>query len=246
MSERKISEVLRACAAGLGAVSARGAAVTAFQAGGRHLLDEGARKAARHAVDWAARSALGALVPGGLGQLAGHGVQRALGAVQAVGGGRLAGVAGKMLASTPVAGAIERISQAAEGAAGQAVEQVADQVMAPTGQGTAGAVVRVLSGSAADQFYTAARRAAGVGALIDGINSGIDATQAYQQGEITGRQAVVRVTLDAATGAVAASAGVALGAGAIAVLGGLSAPALFVVGATGAIGTKRALRWLFE
>lgn len=246
MAERRISEVLRACAAGLGAVSARGAAVTAFQAGGRHLLDEGSRKAARHAVDWAARTALGSLLPGGLGQLAGQGVQRALGAAQVLGGQRLAGVAGKVLASAPISDAIGRLSQAAEGAAGQAVEQVADGMMKPGFRGTAGAMVRVASGSAADQFYTAARRSAGVGALIDGVSSGIDAAQAYQQGEITGRQAAVRVALDAATGAVAAGAGVALGAGAIAVLGGLSAPALFVVGATGAIGTKRAMRWLFE
>jgi hypothetical protein len=247
MAERAINDILRACAAGLGAVGARGAATTLFHAGGRYLLDEGARTAARHAVDWAARTALGSLVPGGgVSQLAGQGVQRALSAVQALGGQRLAGVTGKLLTSAPVSRAIDRISRAAEGAAGQAVTQVADQAMRPGFRGAAGAAVRVATGSAADQLSTAARRAAGAGALIDGVVSGIDATRAYQQGEITGRQVVVRVALDAATGAIAAGAGVALGAGAITVLGGLSAPALFVVGATGSLGAKRALRWLFE
>lgn len=245
MSERKISEALRACVAGLGAVSARGAAVTAFQAGGHRLLDETARKAARHAVDWAAKTMLGTLLPGGIGQITSQGIQRALNAAQIAGGGRLSDLVGKVLASSPVASAIERVSQAAEGAAGHAVEQVADQVMISGSRGTKRAMLRILSGSASDQFYTAARRAA-AGALVDGINSGINATQAYQRGEITGRQAVVRVSLDAATGAIAASTGVALGASAIVVLGGLSAPALFVVGATGAVGTKRALNWLFE
>lgn len=246
MSERKISEALRACVAGLGAVSARGAAVTAFQAGGHRLLDETARKAARHAVDWAAKTMLGTLLPGGIGQITSQGIQRALNAAQIAGGGRLSDLVGKVLASSPVASAIERVSQAAEGAAGHAVEQVADQVMISGSRGTKRAMLRILSGSASDQFYTAARRAAAAGALVDGINSGINATQAYQRGEITGRQAVVRVSLDAATGAIAASTGVALGASAIVVLGGLSAPALFVVGATGAVGTKRALNWLFE
>ncbi|MCU0654638.1 MAG: hypothetical protein MUF64_04900 [Polyangiaceae bacterium] len=245
MSERKITELLRACAAGLGAVGARKAAETAFQAGGRHLLDESARAAARHAVDWAARSALGALLPGGVGALAGQGLQKAFGAVQLAAGPRLAGVAGKVLASAPLQGAIDRLSHAAEGAAGQAVEQAA-QALQPGLRTTAGAVVRVVSGSATDQFYGAARRAAGVGALLDGVSSGIDASRAYQQGEISARQALVRVALDASTGAIAAGAGVAVGAGAIAVLGGLSAPALFVVGAAGATGAKRGLRWLFE
>ncbi len=246
MAERSISDILRSCAAGLGAVGARKAAVTVFQAGGRHLLDEGARTTARRVVDLAASSALGALLPPGLGQLAGQGMPRALGAAPALGGERLAGVAGRMLVSQPVTGAIERLSQAAQGAASQAVEQAADQVMKPGLRGTASAMARVAVGSTTDQIYAAAGRSAGLGAVIDGVSGGLDASRAYQQGEITGRQAAVRVALDAATGAVAAGAGVALGAGAVAVLGGLGAPALFVVGAAGSLGTKRALRWLFE
>lgn len=210
-------------------------------------MDEGARAAARQVVDWAARTALSSLLPrGGLEHLAGWGVQRALDAARALGGRRLAEFTNQLLASTPVSGAIGRISHAAEGAARRVMMQVADQPMKPGFRRAAGSMVRVATGSTVDQFSAAARRAAGAGALIDGIASGIDATRAYQQGEITGRQVVVRIALDATTGAIAAGAGVALGACAVIVLGGLSAPALFVVGATGSLGAKQALRWLFD
>ncbi|RYE88133.1 MAG: hypothetical protein EOO75_13625 [Myxococcales bacterium] len=155
---------------------------------------------------------------------------------------------GEMLGSAVAGlGAVAGLTQAAEKATGQALEQAADRAMEAPGLGrTAGAMARVLSGSAADRVAAAARRSAAVGAVIDGVRSGLVVRSAYERGDINARQAAVRVAIGAGTGAIAAGAGVAIGAGAVAVLGGLGAPAIFVVGAAGSVGARRALGWLFS
>lgn len=246
MVKQRMGDLLGSAAAGLGAVAARRAAVSVFEAGGRHLLDESSRSLARRALDMTARAALGAFMPVNLGQLAGEGVARVVSAASSVGGARLAAAAEQALASEPVSRAVAGLTHAAEQATGKALERAADTAMKPGLRRTAGAVVDVVGGKATDRITAAARRSAAAGAVIDGVRSVLEVRGAHERGDITTRQAVVRVAIGAGTGALAAGAGVAIGAGAVAVLGGLGAPAVFVVGAAGSMGTRRAFRWLFS
>ncbi len=95
---------------------------------------------------------------------------------------------------------------------------------------------------AAKEVMKGVGRAAGIGLVVDGAVASIEAISAVRNGSADKKQAVRYVAIEAATGAVATGAGVLLGAGLVAVTGGIAAPVVFVVGALGSIGTKRFLR----
>ncbi len=101
---------------------------------------------------------------------------------------------------------------------------------------------RLLAGraarSAAHEVLHVAVRAGGLALAFDaafGINEGISR---YRKGEATAREACVHAAKEAATGAFATAAGVALGAGLVAVTGPVSVPVMFAVGAGGSILAK--------
>lgn len=219
----RLGDTLRACAAGLGAVGAQPGALSLFEAGGRRLLDAGAQRAVRQLAEVSATTVLGGLVPGGLtaGNLTAGLLPGALGEAATAGAAKAAQVAGEM-----------------------GVERAASSLAERGLRGAAGAIGRVVTGRATRSVSRHARLAAGAGFVIDGVLEGIEARDAYQAGEITGRQAAVRVALGAATGAAAAGAGVVAAAGVVAVAGALSGPAAFMVGAASSVGARRALRWL--
>ena len=222
---QKLGDTLRACAAGLGAVAAQRGAISLFEAGGRRLLDAGAQRAVRQIAEVSATTVLGGLVPGGLAA-----------------GGLTAGLLPGALGEVATAGAAKAMQVAGSVGAEQAASSLANRGL----RGAAGALGRVVTGHAARTVAGNARIAAAAGLVIDGVLEGIEAREAYQAGEITGRQAAVRVALGAATGAAAAGAGVAAAAGVVAVAGALSGPAAFMVGAASSVGARRALRWLFD
>lgn len=107
-------------------------------------------------------------------------------------------------------------------------------------------VVREAAKTAAKEVLKGVGKAAGVGLVVDGVFGGIQAATAYRKGEMTGKQAAVHTTKEAATGALATGAGVALAAGVVALTGGIAAPVVFVIGAGGAIGAKHGLRRLLS
>jgi hypothetical protein len=226
----KLGDTLRACAAGLGAMGAQRGALSLFEAGGRRLLDAGAQRAVRQLAEVSATTVLGGLVPGGLT------------ASGLTASGLTAGLLPGALGEAAQAGAAKAMQVAGSVGAEQAATSLANRGL----RGAAGAIGRVVTGRAARTVSSSARVAAGAGFVIDGVLEGIEAREAYQAGEITGRQAAVRVAIGAATGAAAAGAGVAAAAGIVAVAGALSGPAAFMVGAASSLGARRALRWLFD
>lgn len=94
---------------------------------------------------------------------------------------------------------------------------------------------------AGKEVLKSAGRAAGIGLAIDGAFAGIEAIVAVRNGTMDRKEATRHVVTEAATGAVATGAGVLLGAGLVALTGGVAAPVVFAVGALGSIGTKRIL-----
>ncbi len=104
------------------------------------------------------------------------------------------------------------------------------------------AVAPVAARTAGKEILKGAGKAAGIGFVIDGAVAGVEAVVAMRNGSMTKEKAGWYVAKEAATGAVATGAGVLLGAGLIALTGGVAAPVVFAVGALGSIGTKRILR----
>ena len=80
--------------------------------------------------------------------------------------------------------------------------------------------------------------------MIDGAVASFEAIVAVRNGSSDKKTAVKHVAKEATTGAIARGAGVLLGAGLVALTGGIAAPVVFAVGALGSIGTKRLLRRL--
>ena len=193
---RTIGDALRSVISGAGAARAIASSVTLFEAGGKLLLDEGARSALRSAAEKGAESAL------------------------ALAAGPLIGPA-TMLAKRPVAMLAN---------AGRAARAVGPHAVRIAGK-------EILKG---------AGKAAGVGLLIDGAVAGVEAAVAVRNGSMDRSRAAKHVAKEAATGAVATGAGVLLGAGLVALTGGMAAPVVFAVGAIGSIGTKRLLRRLTD
>lgn len=98
---------------------------------------------------------------------------------------------------------------------------------------------------AATEVLKGAGRAAGIGFVIDGAVAAVEVASAVRDGATDRKAAAKYVVKEASTGAVATGAGVLLGAGLVALTGGVAAPVVFAVGALGSIGTKRFLRRRF-
>lgn len=95
---------------------------------------------------------------------------------------------------------------------------------------------------AGKQVLKGAGKAAGIGFVLDGAVASVEAIVAVRNGSTDRRSAAIHVAKEATTGAIATGAGVLLGAGIVALTGGLATPVVFAVGALGSIGTKRLLR----
>jgi hypothetical protein len=99
--------------------------------------------------------------------------------------------------------------------------------------------------SAAREVMKGAGRAAALGFVVDGAFAGVEAVIAVRSGNTDRASAVRHVAKEAASGAVATGAGVLVGAGLVALTGGLAAPVVFAASAAGAIGVKRVVRrWM--
>lgn len=96
--------------------------------------------------------------------------------------------------------------------------------------------------TASKEILKGAGKAAGIGFVLDGAVATFEAIVAVRNGSSDRKTAVKYVAKEATTGAIATGAGVLLGAGLVALTGGLAAPVVFAVGALGSIGTKRLLR----
>lgn len=135
------------------------------------------------------------------GAVVGGAAAAGMSTVRALSDGRITGQeaagiavdAGVGVATGTAGGLVERgVARAVDRAAGQAIQQ------------NAGATARVMGGRLAG---------AGVaGAVVGAGFSAVDQIGAYQRGEVTGSQAVGRVTAEAATGLAAGAAGAAAGA----------------------------------
>jgi hypothetical protein len=131
-----------------------------------------------------------------------------------------------VLALTTKAGAALGLKSGASGAASVMARGVGKHAMRAAGK-------QVLKG---------AGKAAGIGFVLDGAVAGVEAIVAVRNGSTDKRSAAIHVAKEATTGAIATGAGVLLGAGIVALTGGLATPVVFAVGALGSIGTKRLLR----
>lgn len=96
--------------------------------------------------------------------------------------------------------------------------------------------------AAGKEILKGAGKAAGIGLVVDGAVASVEAALAVREGAMDRRGAISYVAKEAATGAMATGAGVLVGAGLVALTGGVAAPVVFAVGALGSIGTKRVLR----
>lgn len=88
----------------------------------------------------------------------------------------------------------------------------------------------------------AAGRAAGVGAAVDGVVAMGRVAGPWWRGDISERDAALYVAKEAATGGMAAGAGVALTALVVAVTGPVGGPVAFVIAAGGATAAKSLLK----
>lgn len=95
---------------------------------------------------------------------------------------------------------------------------------------------------AGKEVLKGAGKAAGIGFVLDGAIAGFEAVVAVRNGSSDKKTAAKYVAKEATTGALATGAGVLLGAGLVALTGGIAAPVVFAVGAIGSIGTKQLLR----
>lgn len=154
------------------------------------------------------------------------------------------------------AGTQKLVRDAAEKGAARAIAAVTAPLLGPgaekpllalASKETAKSFVRQSARAAGAQVLKGAGKAAGIGFVIDGAVAGIEATIAYRNGSLDRRAAVKHVATEAATGAAATATGVLLGAGLVALTGGVAAPVVFAVGAFGTMGTKKLLRnWVSQ
>jgi hypothetical protein len=246
MEERRYIDAIRANVAGSQAVAVHVAAEQLFHAGGKELLAEGSRQAVRELAERSAKATLAVIAPQAF--LA---VPKAV-ATAAEAAGAAASTAGSTLgtaASTAgsVASAAASAAESVAGAAASAAETVTSAAQAITraiGGEAAPLIAREVTKTAAKEVLKGVGRAAGIGFVIDGVFGGVKAALAYKNGEMTRKEAAIHTGKEAATGALATGAGVALVAGLVAVTGAVTAPLAFVVAAGAAIGTKHGLRRL--
>lgn len=95
------------------------------------------------------------------------------------------------------------------------------------------------------QIARTAARAGVVGLVIDAAFGAAEGVVAWRRGTMTGKQACVHATVEAGTGAASTSVGVLVAAGAVALTGGLAAPAVMAIGTGTALATKLGLKRLF-
>lgn len=123
-------------------------------------------------------------------------------------------------------------------AAGQVVQSFTTRELATVAAGQAARV-------AAREVLRGAGRAAGVGFVIDGAFASVEAIVAVRSGGADRVKAVGHVAKEAISGALATGAGVLVGAGLVALTGGVATPVVFAVGALSSIGVKRVTRRAF-
>jgi hypothetical protein len=99
--------------------------------------------------------------------------------------------------------------------------------------------------AAGAQIARTAARAGVVGLVVDAAFGAAEGVMAYRRGTMTGKQACVHATVEAGTGAASTSVGVLVAAGAVALTGGLAAPAVMAIGTGTALAAKLGLRRLF-
>ncbi len=104
-----------------------------------------------------------------------------------------------------------------------------------------GTKVAMTTGAAVARVGSVVGRAGVLGAAIDGGFATVRCVGAVRRGEMTAAEARADVAKEAGTGAAASAAGVALAAGAVALLGPLAPGVLFGVGVVGSLTTKVAL-----
>jgi hypothetical protein len=204
--------------AGSGAVAVREVAEALFTAAGKELLSEGSRQTLQRAV----------VQQSGL-------VVDAFASELSLGARAAAKLLGEQSAAQ---GGAVMVHEAAKQAGTAALTVVAPSAGKALAQGAMKAAGReVLKGAV---------KAAGIGLVIDGAFAGYEGIRAYRRGEMTKKEAIVHTAKEASTGAVATGVGVLLAAGLVAVTGGMAAPVVFAVGASGAIGAKEILRRLVD
>jgi hypothetical protein len=206
-----IADSLRAAIAGGEAARALSASAALFEAGGRHVLSEGAKRAVREVAERGASRAI-AMTTGPILESAAQLASKPL------------------LAMSSKAGAALGVKSAAASGAANASKMVAAGV---------GKQAMRMAGT---QILKGAGKAAGIGFVLDGAIAGVEAVVAVRNGSTDKRSAAIHVAKEATTGAIATGAGVLLGAGLVALTGGIAAPVVFAVGALGSIGAKRLLR----
>lgn len=199
-----IAESLRAAIAGGQAAHVITASAALFEAGGKHVLSEGAKRAVRGVAE--------------------RGAQKAI-----------------LLATQPVLATATELAtkpllaMSAKHAAKSIASKGASKAVAA---GVGKHAMRI----AGTEVLKGAGKAAGIGFLIDGAVAGLEAIVAVRNGSTDKASAIKHVAKEATTGAIATGAGVILGAGLVALTGGIAAPVVFAVGALGSIGAKSLLR----
>jgi hypothetical protein len=216
-----IADSLRAAFAGGEAAKLLASSAALFEAGGKHVLSESTKQAMRKVAE--------------------RGAHRAI-----------------MVATSPVLGsAIDGAAELAAkpllalGTKAAAAVGVKSAANALGKNGTSKALVAAGLGkqamrAAGAQVLKGAGKAAGIGFVLDGAVATFEAVVAVRNGSTDRKTAVKHIATEATTGAIATGAGVLLGAGLVALTGGIAAPVVFAVGALGSIGTKRLLRRVFS
>ncbi len=155
---------------------------------------------------------------------------------------------GRALVSESTQACIRTLAErGAERALGVATRPLLGATMLPPGTlGTAVEAARsaapLAARAAAKELLKGAGKAGGLGLVIDGAVASLEAAVAVRSGAMDRRTAAIHVAAEAATGAASTAAGVLLGAGLVALTGGIGAPVVFALGAIGAIGAKQLLR----
>jgi hypothetical protein len=154
------------------------------------------------------------------------------------------------------AGTQKLVRETAEKSASAAIATVTSPLLGPgaakpilalASRETVKTIAKQSARAAGSQVLRGAGKAAGIGFVIDGAVAGVEAGLAYRNGSIDRNTAMKHVATEAATGAVATATGVLLGAGLVALTGGVAAPVVFAVGAIGAMSTKKLLRhWVLR
>ncbi len=151
------------------------------------------------------------------------------------------------IATTPVleaASAIPSLGRPAADAAAKGLESLGAAESISVGV-AAGGITKQMARTAAKQVLRGAGRAAAIGFVVDGAVAGVEAVIAVRNGSADRATAMQHVAREAASGAVATGAGVLVGAGLVALTGGLAAPVVFAASAAGSIGVKRVVRkWM--